>query len=72
MEFRKMVLISYLQGRNRDRHREQTCGHSGGRRGWDELSEKHGNIYTTMYKIDSQWGIRCMIQGAQVRCLMTS
>ena len=26
-----------------------------GRRGWDEWREQHGNIYTTICKIDSQW-----------------
>ena len=26
-----------------------------GRRGWDELREKHGNIYITICKIHSQW-----------------
>ena len=25
------------------------------RRGWDEQREQHGNIYTTIYEIDSQW-----------------
>ena len=25
----------------RGRGREQTCGHSGGERGWDELREQH-------------------------------
>ena len=25
--------------------REETCGHSGGRRGEDKLREKHGDIY---------------------------
>ena len=27
----------------------------GGRKGWDEWREWHGNIYTTTYKIDNQW-----------------
>ena len=28
------------------RHREQTCGHSGGTRGWDKQREKRGNLHT--------------------------
>ena len=39
----------------RHRHKEQTCGHSGGRRGWDELREEHWNIYIIICKTDSQW-----------------
>ena len=33
MEYRKMVLFAGQE----KRHRGQTYGHSGGRRGWDEL-----------------------------------
>ena len=33
-----MVLMNLFVGQQwRCRHREWTCGHSGGRRGWDEL-----------------------------------
>ena len=39
----------------RCRHREQTCGHSGGRWGWDKWREWHRNIYITFCKTDSQW-----------------
>ena len=40
MESRKIVLKNLFAGQGqRDRHREQTCGHSRGRRGWDELRE---------------------------------
>ena len=39
----------------RYRHKEQTFGHSGKRRGWDDLREEHGNIYITIHKTDSQW-----------------
>ena len=36
------------------RHREQTCGLSGGRWGGGyELREQHGNMYITMCKTDS-------------------
>ena len=38
MESRKMVLINLFAGQEQTpRHREQTCGHSGRRRGWDEF-----------------------------------
>ena len=51
-----MILINLFSGeQGRRRHREQTCGHSRGRRGWDELREQRGNIYITIYKLDSQW-----------------
>ena len=39
----------------RCKHREQTCGHSVGGRGWDELREQHGDMLITICKIDSQW-----------------
>ena len=35
MESRKKALMSLFAGQQwRRRHREQTCGHTGGRRGW--------------------------------------
>ena len=35
MESRKMVLMNLYAGKEqRHRHREQTCGQRGGRRGW--------------------------------------
>ena len=56
MESRKMVLMNLSAGQQgRCRHREQTCGHSVGRRGWDEWREELGNIYTDICKMDSQW-----------------
>ena len=56
MESRKMVLMKLFVGQQwRRRHREQTCGHSRGRRGWDGLRESHGNIHMTTCEIDSQW-----------------
>ena len=40
MESRKMILMNLFAGQEwRHRHREQTCGHSRGRRGRDELRE---------------------------------
>ena len=35
--------------------RARSCGHSGGRRRWEEFREQPGNIYITMRKTDSQW-----------------
>ena len=37
------------------RLREGTCGHSGGRRGWDEWMKQHRHTYTTMCEKDSWW-----------------
>ena len=40
MESRKMVLMSYLQGRNRDADTENELVDTvGGRRGWKELGD---------------------------------
>ena len=40
MEYRKTVLMNLIAGQQwRGRHREQTCGHSEGKRGWDKLRE---------------------------------
>ena len=40
MKSRNMVLINRFAGQEeRCRHRPQACGHSRGRRGWDELRE---------------------------------
>ena len=51
MESRTTVLVNLSAGQQwKRRHREQTCGHSGGRRGWDEWREQHGNIDTTVCK----------------------
>ena len=56
MEARKMVLMNLFAGHHwRGGHREHTWGHSGGRRRWEKLREKHGNMYITICKIDSQW-----------------
>ena len=53
MESRKWYDEPICRQQWRCRHREQTCGHSRGRRGWDELREWHGNIYITVCKINS-------------------
>ena len=45
MESTKLVLMNLSAGQQwRCRHREQTCGHTGGRRGWDTQREQHGNL----------------------------
>ena len=54
-ESRRVVLINLFSGQQwRHSPREKTCGHNGGRRRWIN-SEKHGNTYVTICKIDSQW-----------------
>ena len=46
MESGKKVVMNLFAGQQwRCRHREQTCEHSEGERGWDKLREQHGNIY---------------------------
>ena len=63
MESRKTVLTTVLRAgqQRRQRHKAQIFGHSGRRRGWDDLKQWHWNIYITMCKIDSQWefGVWC-------------
>ena len=55
MESGKIVLMNLFAGQQwRHRHKEQTFGHSGERKGWDDLREKHCNIHITVCKIDSQ------------------
>ena len=47
-----MVLMNLLAGQQwRHRNREQTCGHSGARRGWDELRIA-GKIHIAICKTD--------------------
>ena len=49
-----MVLMNLFAGKDwRCRCREWTCGHSRGRRGWDECRKLHRHIDTPMCKIDS-------------------
>ena len=51
-----MVLMILFSGeQRRHRHNGQIFGHSGERRGWDDLKEQHLNIYITTCEIDSQW-----------------
>ena len=59
MESRKIVLMNLFAGQQwRCRHREKTCGHSRGRKGWDKLRE---SMETYNVKTDSQWkfAVRC-------------
>ena len=68
MGSRKMVLINLLQGSKGDPDREQICGHSRGRRGWDGLREQRWNIHITICKIRLPVEICCTMQGAQSQC----
>ena len=57
-----MALMKLSAGQQwKHRHRERSCVDSGGRRGLDKLRKWHGNIYTTMCEIHSQWefAVRC-------------
>ena len=54
MKSRKMVRTNLSAGQEqRCIRREQTFGHSGGKRGWDELREQCWHLYTIMYKINN-------------------
>ena len=59
MASRKIVLMIQLAGqKRRQRHKEQTCGHSGGRRARGDLREEHWNLY--IYNIDNHMcGYQC-------------
>ena len=35
----RVLMNLFAEQQQRRKHREQTCGHSGGRRGWDKLRE---------------------------------
>ena len=51
-----MVLVNLPTGQPwRGRHREQTFGHSGRERRWDDLRDAQGNIYIAICRIDSPW-----------------
>ena len=66
-----MVLMNVF-ARKQHKHREQTCRHSGGRRGWDELRVAGKCIHDHICKIGSQWEFAVMIQGAQTWCSVTT
>ena len=54
MGSRKMILMRLFAGRKqRCRHREQICGHSRGRRGWDK--QRSIETYTLPNIRQSQW-----------------
>ena len=54
--FELVLVMNLFAGQQwRRRHREQTCRHSGGRRGGDALREEHGNIHITTCQTDSPW-----------------
>ena len=55
MEFRKMVMITlYARQKMKHRYIEQTFGHYGRRRGWDDLREQHQNMYIIKCETDLQ------------------
>ena len=55
MEFRKMVTVT-LYTRQQKRHWciEQSFGLCGRGRGWDDLGERHWNMYNIMYEMSRQ------------------
>ena len=55
----------------KNRQREQTWGHSAGRRGQDESRERHGNTHITVCNTDNQWKFP-VTQGAQIRSSVTT
>ena len=61
----------------RHRHREQTCEHSAGSRGWDDLREEHGDTYLTICKyvntpyVNSQWEF-AVDTGSSTQCPVTA
>ena len=42
--------------------REETCGHSGGRRGWDEWREYQENIHFTACRLDGHWEFAALLR----------
>ena len=56
MESRKIIQMNlFPRQEQRCRGKEQTCGHSGGRKGQDKLGDYDQYIYTTICKTDSPW-----------------
>ena len=56
MESRKIVSMTLLaRQQRRYRHKEQISRCRGGRRGWNDLREKHWNIHITIRKTENQW-----------------
>ena len=49
----QISLISFDE--KEDKVKNYKCSSERGRRGWDNRREMHGNTYTTICKIDSQW-----------------
>ena len=65
MESRKTVLMNLFTGQQwRYRQREQTHGHSEGRREWDKLRDWRVNIHDCTENREPV-GICCVTQGAQ-------
>ena len=49
------------------RFKEQTCGHSWGRRGWENIYNVYWNIYITIWKIDGQCYVTIYGGGREVQ-----
>ena len=56
VESRKIIQMNlFTRQEQRCRHREKTCGCSGGRKEQDKLEDYDRHIYTTVCKTDSPW-----------------
>ena len=51
---RWLTMILYVRQQKRHRCKEQTFGLCGRRQGWDDLREKHWNMYIIICEIDHQ------------------
>ena len=69
----RWLLMNLFTGQQwRRRHRQQTCGHREGRRGWEKLRQWHCSIYITICKTRQLVEIYYMTQGAQIWCSVTT
>ena len=61
-------MILFTEQKQRHRCREQSYGYQGGRRGWDEVGNWCGHVYTidTIYKITENY---CGGQGTLLKAL---
>ena len=61
-------MILFTEQKQRHRCREQSYGYQGGRRGWDEVGNWCGHVYTidTIYKITENY---CRVQGTLLKAL---
>ena len=72
MRPRKMILMNLFAGQEQRRsHREKTCGHSEGKRGWNKLRAAWKHTHCSMENRQPV-GICCMMWGAQTWCSVTT